>query len=177
MARLPVNLYSARAQVQRRAATLLHGMDEKSGSWEELDGRHLADDARGDRTSLLLGGAAGGVALPTSGKQGLLSAVGNGTLFLTNVEKLSLAAQRILHRLMEAGRYTPVGDPYPRPFNCRIIVGSYRPLFELARSLMVRCELADVLGYISLRAEDVVRVLAEKEFFKSHPGGLAALSL
>jgi hypothetical protein len=41
-ARLPVNLYSARAQMQRRAATLLHGIDEASGSWEELDCLHLA---------------------------------------------------------------------------------------------------------------------------------------
>src|SRR5215212_10026758 len=73
-AHLPVNLYSARAQVQRRAAALLHGMDETSGLWEELDGLHLADDKRGDRTSLHLGGTAGGVALPSQPRRGLFAA-------------------------------------------------------------------------------------------------------
>lgn len=175
-ARLPVNLYSAHAQVQRRAATLLHGMDEGSGLWEELDCFHLADDERGDRTSLLLGGAAGGVALTNMSPQGILSAVGNGTLFLRNVEKLSHSAQRVLSRIVETGRYTPVGDPFPRPISCRILVGSQKPLAELARRLAVSWTLADLLGHISLRAESVLKVLEKKEIYKIHPSSLAAAS-
>lgn len=175
-ARLPVNLYSARAHVQRRAATLLHGMDEGSGLWEELDCFHLADDERGDRTSLLLGGATGGVALTNMSHKGLLSAVGNGTLFLKNIEKLSQSAQRVLCRIVETGRYTPVGDPFPRPISCRIIIGTHRPLAELARKLVVSWPLADLLGQISLRAESVLDVLKEKESYKIHPSSLAAAS-
>ena len=96
-----MNLYSARAQVQRRAASLLHGMDEMSGLWEELDGLHLADDERGDRTSLLLGGTAGGVALPPTPRCGLFAAAGAGTIFLKNIEKLSLTAQHVLFRILK----------------------------------------------------------------------------
>ncbi|MDT4953055.1 MAG: hypothetical protein QOJ02_1193 [Acidobacteriota bacterium] len=175
-ARLPVNLYSARAQVQRRAATLLHGMDDGSGLWEELDCVHLADDERGDRTSLHLGGVTGGVALTNPIHKGVFAAVGSGTLFLTNIEKLSHSAQRLLCRIIETGRYTPVGDPFPRPIRCRIVIGTHLPLAELARRLVVGWTLAGLLGQISLRAEDVLNVLEEKGIYKIHPGNLAAAS-
>ena len=173
-ARLPVNLYGAQAQVQRQAATLLHGLDEGSLSWEEFDLVHLADDERGDRTSLHLGGATGGVAL--NFHSGLIASAGTGTLFLTNLEKLGYASQHVLCCLVRAQRYTPVGDPFPRPLGCRIIVGTQRPLMELARRLIVRWELAETLGHISLSAEDVLSVLEAKEFNKSHLGSLAAAS-
>src|SRR5215210_3287072 len=80
--RLPVNLHSATAHVQRKAATLLHGIydGQLSSPWEELNCRQLADDERGDRISLLLGGALGGVALTNSLGKGLLAAAGQGTL-------------------------------------------------------------------------------------------------
>ena len=171
-----MNLYSARAQVQRRAASLLHGMDEMSGLWEELDGLHLADDERGDRTSLLLGGTAGGVALPPMPRCGLFAAIGAGTLFLKNIEKLSLTAQHVLCRIFETGHYTPVGDPYPRTVNCRIIVGTRRPLMEMARELVVEWRLADMLGHIALRAEDVIDVLGPDGTLRTHPSSLAAVS-
>src|SRR5436309_1016635 len=175
-ARLPVNLYSARAQVQRRAATLLHGIDERSGSWEEFDCLHLADDERGDRTSLLLGGAVGGVALTNLPHAGLIAAAGTGTLFLKNLEKLGHQAQRVLCSIIQTGRYTPVGDPFPRPVVCRLIVGTHRPLAELARRLIVGWRLAEAVGHISLKAEDVLDVLERKDIFKSHPSSLAAAS-
>jgi two-component system response regulator HupR/HoxA len=173
---LPVNLYSAQAQMQRRAATLLHGIIDGTGSWEELDGRQLADDVRGDRTSLLLGGAAGGVAFTQPERYGLLAAAGTGTLFLTHVERLSPAARYILCRIVETGRFTPVGDPFPRPLNCRIILGSARPLSVLAKNYLIEWGLADALGHISLRAEKVIRVLAAEELLAEHPSSFAAAS-
>lgn len=151
-------------------------MDEMSGLWEELDGLHLADDERGDRTSLLLGGTTGGVALPLMPHCGLFAAVGAGTVFLTNIEKLSLASQHVLCRIIETGHYTPVGDPYPRTVNCRVIVGTTRPLMELARGLLVEPQLAEVLGHIALRAEDVIGALETEESFITHPSSLVAAS-
>ena len=151
-------------------------MDETSGQWEELDGLHLADDKRGDRTSLLLGGTAGGVALPSQPRRGLFAAAGAGTLFIKNVEMLSVAAQHVLGRIIETGHYTPAGDPYPRMVNCRIITGTTRPLSELARELIVDWRLADVLGHIALDAETVVAALDAEGFYRAHPGNLAAAS-
>lgn len=177
ISRLPVNLHSAPAHMQRRAATLLHGMADDSGSWEELDGRQLADDERGDRTSLQLGGATGGVALTYSNGSGLLAAAGRGTLFLTHIERLSPAAQHVLCRIVVTGRYTPVGDPYPRPINCRIVVATTRPLAALARSFSIEWQLVDALGHISLRAESVIRALeTSEELFKHNHRSLAAAS-
>ena len=173
--RLPVNLYSTRAQSLRRAATLLHGMDGGAGPWEELDGQELADDTRGDRTSVLLGGTAGGVALPF--KTGLIGAASAGTLFLTNIEKLPQAARHVLCRIMETGRYTPLGDPFPRPVNCRLVVATRQPLNVMARTFLIEWRLADALGHISLRAETVIRALAAADpVINEHPGTFAAAS-
>ncbi len=149
-------------------------MDETSGQWEELDGLHLADDKRGDRTSLLLGGTAGGVALPSQPRRGLFAAAGAGTLFIKNVEMLSNAAQHVLARFVETGHYTPAGDPYPRMINCRILTGTTRPLAELARELVVEWRLADVLGHIALDAETIVSALGAEGFYTAHPDLAAA---
>jgi DNA-binding NtrC family response regulator len=137
---------------------------------------HLADDERGDRTSLLLGGAVGGVALTNLPHAGLIAAAGTGTLFLKNLEKLGHQAQRVLCSIIQTGRYTPVGDPFPRPVVCRLIVGTNKPLAELARRLIVGWRLAEALGHITLKAEDVLDVLERKDIFKSHPSSLAAAS-
>ncbi|HMF54949.1 MAG TPA: sigma 54-interacting transcriptional regulator [Pyrinomonadaceae bacterium] len=172
-----MNLYSARAQAQRRAATLLHGLSGRASSWEELDGRQLADDERGDRTSLLLGGATGGVALPTQHNTGLLAAAGTGTLLITNIEKLSPAAQRVLCRIVETGRYTPVGDPFPRPISCRIITVTQKPLVRLVPHFLVEWNLTHTLGNISLPAEQVIEALKEEEvLLETHPSRFAAAS-
>ena len=176
VSRLPVNLYSARAPLQRRAATLLHGTVGGTSPWEELDGHQLADDTRGDRTAVLLGGTAGGVALTLKEKTGLIAAAGTGTLFLTNIERMAAAARHVLCRIMEAGRYTPVGDPFPRPVNCRIVVASSQPLGMLAQAYLIEWGLADALGHISLRAETVIRALAAEEFAVKHPSTFAAAS-
>ena len=172
--RLPVNLYGAQAQLQRRAATLLHGIGDGTSPWEELDGQELADDTRGDRTRVLLGGTAGGVALPFKERAGLIAASGTGTLFLKNIEKLPAEARHVLCRIIETGRYTPLGDPFPRPVNCRLIVASRQPLATLARNFLLEWRLVDVLGHISLRAETVIRALAADELVKEHPGTFAA---
>lgn len=174
VSRLPVNLYSAQAQSQRRAAMLLHGVEGGAGPWEELDGLQLADDTRGDRTSVLLGGTAGGVALPF--KTGLISGAGRGTLFLTNIEKLPPLARHVLCRIIETGRYTPLGDPFPRPVNCRIVVATRQPLAMMARLFQLEWGLADALGHISLRAETVIRALAADEVIQKHPSTFAAAS-
>jgi hypothetical protein len=153
---------------------LLHGIEGGAGPWEELDGIQLADDTRGDRTSVLLGGTAGGVALPF--KTGLIAAASTGTLFLKNIEKLPAAARHVLCSIIEAGRYTPLGDPYPRPVNCRIMVATRQPLAMMARGYIIEWGLADALGHISLRAETVIRALAADEIINKHPGTFAAAS-
>ena len=149
-------------------------MESGTGPWEELDGQELADDTRGDRTSVLLGGTAGGVALPF--KTGLIAAAGTGTLFLKNIEKLHESARHVLCRIIETGRYTPLGDPFPRPVNCRLIVATRQPLAAMARAFQVEWGLADTLGHISLRAETVLRVLAADPIINKHHDALAAAS-
>jgi hypothetical protein len=153
---------------------MLHGIDGGASPWEELDGFQFADDMRGDRTSVLLGGTAGGVALPF--KTGLIAAAGTGTLFLTNIEKLPAAARHVLCRIVETGRYTPLGDPFPRPVNCRLVVATQQPLAMMARNYVIEWGLADALGHISLRAETVIRALNADALINKHPSTFAAAS-
>jgi transcriptional regulator with AAA-type ATPase domain len=174
--RLPINLYGSTGAVQRRAAELLHGMEERASSWEELDGHHLADDLRGDRASLLLGGATGVAAPHPSNRRGLFASAGTGTLFLTNLEKLSPAAQHVLCRFIETGRYTPVGDPYPRPITCRIITATTRPLSNLSGNSLVELNLVHALGHITLAAEEVTSALEVHSYYHTHPSRFAAAS-
>jgi transcriptional regulator of acetoin/glycerol metabolism len=175
--RLPVNLYSAQAQMQRTAAALLHGLKQGSGSWEELDGRQLADDVRGDRMALLLAGVTGGVAHTSAQVKGLLAAAGTGTLFLTHIERLPPRAQRVLSSILDAGRYTPVGDPFPRAISCRIIVATRQPLMMmLTHNLSVEWKLADALCRIALRAEDLISAFKMEDLYDTHPSTLAAAS-
>ena len=173
---LPVNLYSARAHMQRTAAALLHGIRQASGSWEELDGRQFADDVRGDRMALFLAGTVGGVASTQAEGRGLLSAAGSGTLLLTHVEKLAPAAQRVLSSILETGRYTPVGDPYPRSIVCRLIVATHQPLMMMAYNQAVEWKLAEALGRVALRAEKLIDAFEAENFYGTHPSTLAAAS-
>jgi hypothetical protein len=46
----------------------------------------------------------------------------------------------------------------------------------MARDLVVDWGLADMLGHIALRAEDVIGVLEAEESFRAHPSRLAAAS-
>ncbi|HEX8097555.1 MAG TPA: sigma 54-interacting transcriptional regulator [Pyrinomonadaceae bacterium] len=154
---------------------MLHGIASGSGWWEELDCRQLADDERGDRTSLLLGGASGGVALSPH-TRGLIEAAGTGTLFLTHVEKLPAEARRRMASVFASRYYTPAGDPFPRPVNCRVVVATAKPLRLLAQSYMIEWEVADALGFVALRAESVVKALGARNILDSHPGELAAAS-
>ncbi|HVG35646.1 MAG TPA: sigma 54-interacting transcriptional regulator, partial [Pyrinomonadaceae bacterium] len=144
-------------------------------------GRQLADDVRGDRTALFLAGATGGVAHTSSRSRGLLAAAGTGTIFLTHIEKLSPAAQRVLSSILAAERYTPVGDPYPRAICCRIIVATREPLMRWMNDLNIEWRLADILGRVAICAEEVVSSLKIEEFkteqiYVSHPSTLAAAS-
>jgi hypothetical protein len=78
---------------------------------------------------------------------------------------------------VDAGRYTAVGDPYPRAVNCRIIVGTDKPLAELMSGSQTCQELAGAFGIITLDAKEVIRVLeGRNDFLISHPSSLAKAS-
>jgi hypothetical protein len=174
VARLQLNVYSGRDLSQREGATLLHGLGDGQGSWEELDCRQFSDDWHGDRTSLQLGGAAGGVVQSNTSGQGLISRAGTGTLFIHHFEFLPRAAQRSLCSIVKAGQFTPVGDPFPRQISCRIIIGSLKPLDELASSFEIDYEIGQVLGSIAVAAEDLIKVLRPKNSLSSHPSAAVA---
>ena len=176
VARLLVNVYSGRDLAQREGATLLHGIGDGPGSWEELDCRQLSDDWHGDRTSLQLGGATGGVVQSKASGQGLISRAGTGTLFIHHFEFLPRAAQRSLCSIVKAGKFTPVGDPFPRQIVCRIVIGSLKPLEAMAGLFEIDTEVGQVLGSIAVAAEDLIKVLRPKTSLISHPSAVAAAS-
>lgn len=69
-----------------------------------------------------------------SDKLGLFAAADGGTLFLDNVNSLSLSAQAKLLRFLESGEYTPVGKGDSCYANIRVICATNCNLLETVRT-------------------------------------------
>jgi DNA-binding NtrC family response regulator len=109
-------------------------------------------------------------------RTGHFEAAGHGTLFLDEVQALSLPHQAKLLRVLETRSYQRVGSSNERPFRARLVCASNRPLRELVASGAFREDLYFRLAPISLRvpplrqhAEDVAALAAL--FLVDAPGG------
>lgn len=102
---------------------------------------------QGDDAARLFGRTQGGRAVP-----GVLDEVGRGTLCLTDVAKLSRAAQvRIDHALVQ-GRYWPSGgQDTTRAVRCRIVATTTLPLDRLVDNGRLIPELRDRLAACTIR--------------------------
>jgi two-component system, NtrC family, nitrogen regulation response regulator NtrX len=110
--------------------------------------------------ALLFGSVDAGSARP-----GFLERARNGTLFIKHLPDLDPSVQRLLHGVLESGRFTPVGGSAPQAVEARII-SSAPSGFEHAPPEGFRRELLAHLGVVVLKipplrdyAEDVPALL------------------
>lgn len=81
---------------------------------------------------------------------GRLEAVGNGSLFLDEVDLLGLKQQAKLLRVVEAGAFEPVGSNQTRYTNCRLIFASNVDLEILVANQQFRSDLLFRINVVEL---------------------------
>jgi DNA-binding NtrC family response regulator len=115
--------------------------------------------------SLLFGHERGAFTGADRRQEGLLSLVGDGTLFLDEVAELPLAQQPKLLRVLETGRFRPVGSADERTFRGRLVAATHADLDARVREGRFREDLFHRLAVLRVR----VPPLAER------PGDLPLL--
>ncbi|UCD30492.1 MAG: sigma 54-interacting transcriptional regulator [Planctomycetota bacterium] len=110
----------------------------------------------------LFGYARGSLAGASRDYDGLFSAADGGTLYLANIDAMSLGTQDKLLRAIQDRSIRSLGKTTPTPVNVRVIVATSRPIQELLSRGKIREELYYRLSVIAievpplrLRKEDI----------------------
>jgi DNA-binding NtrC family response regulator len=97
-------------------AAFIHRNSAQAGRFTVLD--HFELDG-GDARSYLFGAVEGELLVP-----GLIEQARNGTLFIPDIQRLSLETQNMINLAFEAGRYQPNGSEEAVEIVCRIIASA-----------------------------------------------------
>lgn len=111
--------------------------------------------------------------------QGLFERANGGTLFLDEIGELPLEAQGILLRVLEGGRFTPMGGKDEIEVDVRLVTATNRDLAAMVRDGKFREDLYYRLNVIQLRVpplrehkEDIAQI-ADGYWIKQHRRHLA----
>lgn len=117
--------------------------------------------------SELFGHVRGAFSGADQARQGLLGEADGGTLFLDEIGDMPLPLQAKLLRVLESGRYRPLGDSEERRADLRLIAATHQPLRERIRQGLFRADLYYRLGQFPLtlpslreRREDIAMLAA-----------------
>ncbi|WP_447044391.1 sigma-54 interaction domain-containing protein [Vreelandella sp. H-I2] len=100
--------------------------------------------------SELFGHAKGAFSGADQAQEGLISQADGGTLFLDEVGDMPLALQAKLLRVLESGRYRPLGASEERCADLRLVAATHQPLREHIRTQQFRADLYYRLGQFPL---------------------------
>lgn len=100
--------------------------------------------------SELFGHAKGAFSGADQAREGLISQADGGTLFLDEIGDMPLALQAKLLRVLESGRYRPLGASEERCANLRLVAATHQPLREQIREQRFRADLYYRLGQFPL---------------------------
>ncbi|MDI5987540.1 sigma 54-interacting transcriptional regulator [Halomonas sp. M4R5S39] len=115
--------------------------------------------------SELFGHARGAFSGADQAREGLISQADGGTLFLDEIGDMPLPLQAKLLRVLESGRYRPLGASEERQADLRLVAATHQPLRERIRDQRFRADLYYRLGQFPLtlpplreRREDIARL-------------------
>jgi sigma-54 dependent transcriptional regulator len=100
--------------------------------------------------SELFGHAKGAFSGADQAQEGLISQADGGTLFLDEIGDMPLALQAKLLRVLESGRYRPLGASEERCADLRLVAATHQPLREHIRAQNFRADLYYRLGQFPL---------------------------
>ncbi|MBZ0331565.1 sigma 54-interacting transcriptional regulator [Halomonas sp. ANAO-440] len=115
--------------------------------------------------SELFGHAKGAFSGADQAREGLISQADGGTLFLDEIGDMPLPLQAKLLRVLESGRYRPLGASEERQADLRLVAATHQPLQERIRDQRFRADLYYRLGQFPLslpplreRREDIAQL-------------------
>ncbi|KPQ21175.1 sigma-54 interaction domain-containing protein [Halomonas sp. HL-93] len=100
--------------------------------------------------SELFGHAKGAFSGADQAREGLIRQADGGTLFLDEIGDMPLALQAKLLRVLESGRYRPLGASEERCADLRLVAATHQPLREQIRDRQFRADLYYRLGQFPL---------------------------
>ncbi|WP_240724597.1 sigma-54 interaction domain-containing protein [Halomonas borealis] len=98
----------------------------------------------------LFGHARGAFSGAERSREGLFGEADGGTLFLDEIGDMPLALQAKLLRVLESGRYRPLGDDRERRVDLRLVAATHQPLHRRIREGAFRADLYYRLGQFPL---------------------------
>jgi len=99
---------------------------------------------------------------------GLVSAADHGTLFLDEVDSLSLGAQVKLLRFLQTGEYRSLGSPQLKAADVRIIAATNSNLLDRCRNGLFREDLFHRLNVLRLHVPALKQRIADVPLLVSH---------
>ncbi|WP_104205476.1 sigma-54 interaction domain-containing protein [Billgrantia saliphila] len=146
-----------------RVARAIHRLSSRS------EGAFMAINCAAIPESLLeselFGHAKGAFSGADQAREGLISQADGGTLFLDEIGDMPLPLQAKLLRVLESGRYRPLGASEERRADLRLVAATHQPLRERIRDQRFRADLYYRLGQFPLtlpplreRSEDIAEL-------------------
>ena len=86
-------------------------------------------------------------------KEGLIAAVGSGSIFLNDIDKLTPAMQSKLLRVMETGSYRPLGATAALPSSARFLAATGVDLETMAAHSLFKSELFYLLSSLRIQLQ------------------------
>ena len=138
-------------------AEIIHNRSDIKGEFHTVDVGQISENLiDGELFGYEKGSFTGAVAP----KSGLILAANGGTLFIDEIQNLSLEGQKKLLRVLETGKFRPIGSTKDVKVNVRFIFASNRDLLTLVNEKQFREDLYHRIAVITL---DVPNLESRKE--------------
>ncbi len=146
-----------------RVARAIHGLSSRNqGAFMAINCAAIPESLL---ESELFGHAKGAFSGADQAREGLISQADGGTLFLDEIGDMPLPLQAKLLRVLENGRYRPLGASEERRADLRLVAATHQPLRERIRDQRFRADLYYRLGQFPLtlpslreRSEDIAEL-------------------
>ena len=135
---LPVLITGETGVGKEKIASAIHKLSGRVGAFVPVDIAGLDDHLFSDT---LFGHQKGAFTGADSSRKGLIDQASDGTLFLDEIGDLSLESQVRLLRLLQEGKYYPLGEDIPKTSNARMVVATNREIHFLRNSDTFRRDL------------------------------------
>ena len=144
---LPVLVTGETGTGKELIARAIHGLSGRTGSFVAVNVAGLDDTLFSDA---LFGHKRGGFTGADRDRPGLIEQAAGGTLFLDEIGDLAAASQVKLLRLLQEGRYYPIGSDLQKGSDARVVVATNRDLAAMQEKGEFRRDL-----YYRLRSHHV----------------------